>query len=131
MPQRLDFLPCGVHDLAQIMKPRADGGRLAHGGTVEIAASQEPDGREVFNNVRFGVFVTFKAPGEYSRDCFAEYGLKTDRSGWYGSLWRPFHLIGMETGISVASAALRGEPTGTSRLWQGDVVATAKRNLRP
>lgn len=113
------------------MKPRSEGGRLVHGGTVEIAASQEPDGREVFNNIRFGVFVTFKAPDEYSRECFAQYGLMTDRSGWYGSLWRPFHLIGMESGISVAYAALRGEPTGSPHVWQGDVAATAKRDLEP
>ncbi|HET6519622.1 MAG TPA: SAF domain-containing protein, partial [Geminicoccaceae bacterium] len=130
MPRGLDFPPCGVHDLAQVLKPRAEGGRLAHAGMVEIAASQEPDGREVFNNVRFGVFVTFRAPDEYSRQCFAQYGLKTDRSGWYASLWRPFHLIGLETGISVANAALRGEPTGSSRFWQGDAVATAKRDLK-
>ena len=131
MPQGLDFPPCGLHDLAQTMKPKSEGGRLAHGGTVEIAASQEPDGREVFNNIRFGVFVTFKAPDEYSRECFAQYGLMTDRSGWYGSLWRPFHLIGMETGISVAYAALRAEPTGTPQTWRGDVAATAKRDLEP
>ncbi len=131
MPQGLDFPPCGLHDLAQILKPKSEGGRLAHGSTVEIAASQEPDGREVFNNIRFGVFVTFKAPDEYSRECFTQYGLMTDRSGWYGSLWRPFHLIGMETGISVACAVLRGEPTGSSQTWQGDVAATAKRDLEP
>ena len=131
MPQGLDFPPCGLHDLAQILKPRSEGGRLAHGGTVEIAASQEPDGREVFNNIRFGVFVTFKAPDQYSRECFAQYGLNTDRSGWYASLWRPFHLIGMETGISVGWAALRGEPTGSPHGWQGDVAAAAKRDLEP
>lgn len=129
MPQGLDFPACGVHDLAQTLKPRSAGGRLAHGGTVEIAASRETDGREVFNNIRFGVFVTFKAPDLYSRECFAQYGLMTDQSGWYASLWRPFHLIGMETGISVASAALRGEPTGSPRVWKGDVAATAKRDL--
>jgi len=62
--------------------------------------------------------------------CFAEYGLRTDPSGRYGALYRPYHLIGMELGVSVASAVLRGEPTGTPRAFLGDVMSVAKRDLR-
>jgi predicted homoserine dehydrogenase-like protein len=127
----LAFPPAGVHDLARVFRPSADGGRLAKSGLVDIAASQEPDGREVFNNVRYGVFVTFKAPNEYTRDCFKQYGLLTDQSGWYGSLWRPFHLIGLEASVSVLSAVLRKEPTGTAKTFRADAVATAKRDLQP
>jgi predicted homoserine dehydrogenase-like protein len=125
----LAFPPAGVHDLAGVFKPIADGGRLPKSGLVEIAASQEPDGREVFNNIRYGVFVTFKARDEYARACFAQYGLKTDTSGWYGSMWRPFHMIGLETSISVLSVTLRGEATGSPLEFRGDAVATAKRDL--
>jgi predicted homoserine dehydrogenase-like protein len=98
---------------------------------VDIAASQEPDGREVFNNIRYGVFVTFKAPNEYARACFKQYGLLVDPTGWYGSMWRPFHMIGLETSVSVMSAVLRGEATGSSKEFRGDAVATAKRDLKP
>ena len=127
----LAFPPAGVHDLARVFRPAADGGRLARSGLVDIAASQEPDGREVLNNIRFGVFVTFKARDEYARSCFAQYGLRTDPSGWYGSMWRPFHMIGLETSISVLAATLRGEATGTPKEFRGDAVATAKRDLKP
>jgi predicted homoserine dehydrogenase-like protein len=127
----LAFPPAGLHDLARVFRPASDGGRLPRSGLVEIAASQEPDGREVFNNIRYGVFVTFKASSEYTRACFQQYGLLTDPSGWYGSMWRPFHMIGLETSISVLSAVLRGEPTGTPREFRGDAVATAKRDLKP
>jgi predicted homoserine dehydrogenase-like protein len=126
----LAFPPSGLHDLARVFRPAADGGRLARSGLVDIAASQEPDGREVFNNIRYGVFVTFKAHNEYSRACFKQYGLLTDPSGWYASMWRPFHIIGLETSISVLSAVLRGEATGTSKEFRGDAVATAKRDLQ-
>ena len=126
----LAFPPAGLHDLARVFRPTADGGRLARSGLVDIAASQEPDGREVLNNIRYGVFVTFKAHNDYARACFQQYGLLTDPSGWYGSMWRPFHLIGLETSISVLSAVLRGEPTGSPREFRGDAVATAKRDLR-
>jgi predicted homoserine dehydrogenase-like protein len=127
----LAFPPTGLHDLARVFRPAADGGRLARSGLVDIAASQEPDGREVFNNIRYGVFVTFKANNEYTRACFQQYGLLTDPSGWYGSMWRPFHLIGLETSVSVLSAVLRREPTGTPKEFRGDAVATAKRDLKP
>jgi predicted homoserine dehydrogenase-like protein len=46
-------------------------------------------------------------------------------------MYKPYHLIGLELGVSVASAALRGEPTGCSTRWRGDVVAVAKRDLAP
>jgi predicted homoserine dehydrogenase-like protein len=127
----LAFPPTGLHDLAKVFRPAADGGRLARSGLVDIAASQEPDGREVFNNIRYGVFVTFRAPNEYARACFKQYGLLVDPSGWYGSMWRPFHMIGLETSISILSAVLRGEATGTSKEFRGDAVATAKRDLQP
>jgi predicted homoserine dehydrogenase-like protein len=126
----LAFPPAGLQDLARVFRPASDGGRLARSGLVDIAASQEPDGREVLNNIRYGVFVTFKAHNDYARACFKQYGLLTDPSGWYGSMWRPFHMIGLETSVSVLSAVLRGEPTGTSREFRGDAVATAKRNLK-
>ncbi|MBC7802192.1 MAG: flagellar biosynthesis protein FlgA [Gemmatimonadaceae bacterium] len=126
----LAFPPAGLHDLARVFRPVADGGRLSRSGLVEIAASQEPDGREVFNNIRFGVFVTFKATSEYTRACFKQYGLLTDPSGWYASMWRPFHLIGLETSVSVLSAVLRHEPTGCPKEFRGDAVATAKRDLK-
>jgi predicted homoserine dehydrogenase-like protein len=126
----LAFPPAGVHDLAKVFRPRGDGGRMERSGLVDIAASQEPDGREVLNNIRYGVFVTFKARDEYARACFKQYGLLTDPSGWYGSMWRPFHMIGLETSISVLSATLRGEPTGSPTEFRGDAVATAKRDLR-
>ena len=45
-------------------------------------------------------------------------------------MYKPYHLIGLELGISVLSAALRGEPTGQARGFRGDVVAVAKRDLR-
>ena len=45
-------------------------------------------------------------------------------------MYKPYHLIGLELGISVLSAALRGEPTGQPQGWRGDVVAVAKRGLQ-
>jgi predicted homoserine dehydrogenase-like protein len=126
----LAFPPCGVDDLPQVLRPRADGGTLADRGTVEVVSSLTRDGEEVFRDLRWGVYAVFAAGSDYVRRCFSEYGLKTDASGQYAAMYKPYHLIGLELGISVASAALRGEPTGTSRNWRGDAVAVAKRPLK-
>ncbi|MFD0933841.1 NAD(P)H-dependent oxidoreductase, partial [Methylobacterium trifolii] len=127
----LAFPPTGVDDLPDVLRPRADGGILPHKGTVEVVSSIERDGRPVFRDLRWGVYATFEAPSDYVRQCFQQYGLKTDASGRYTAMYKPYHLIGLELGISVASIMLRGEATGTTRGFRGDVVATAKRDLQP
>ncbi len=133
-PDGLAFPPCGVDDLPRVLRPRDEGGHLHHAGQVEVISSVERDGRPVFRDLRWGVYVTFRAgdaSGEdYVRRCFREYGFSTDPSGRYAAMYKPYHAIGLELGISVASVGLRGEPTGAPRAWLGDVVATAKRALR-
>jgi predicted homoserine dehydrogenase-like protein len=126
----LQFPPCGVDDLARVLRPRSSGGVLAHRGQVEVISSLERDGRPVFRDLRWGVYVTMAGDSEYVRRCFKEYGLVTDPSGEFTSMYKPFHLIGLELGISIASVGLRAEPTGAPIAWHADVVATAKRDLK-
>ena len=57
--------------------------------------------------------------------------MKTDRSGRYSALYRPYHYIGMELGISAASAVLRHEATGASSDFIADVASYAKKDLQP
>jgi predicted homoserine dehydrogenase-like protein len=128
-PAGLAFPPCGVDDLPRVLRPRSAGGSLHHAGQVEVVSSIERDGRPVFRDLRWGVYVTFAAEHEYVRRCFGEYGIATDPTGEYAAMYKPSHLIGLELGISVASVALRKEPTGAPTGWRGDCVATAKRAL--
>ena len=130
-PAGLSFPPCGVDDLPRVLRPAAEGGRLHHRGQVEVVSSLERDGRPVYRDLRWGVYVTFAADSDYVRRCFKEYGLVTDPDGNVSTLYRPCHLIGLELGISVASAGLRGEPTGSATGFRADVVATAKSDLAP
>lgn len=129
-PSGLKFPAVGVDDLARILKPREHGGILDQRGQVEVISSVERDTRPVFRDLRWGVYVTFAADSEYVARCFKEYGLVTDPSGQYSSMYKPFHLIGLELGITVASIGIRGESTGAPICWHGDVVATAKRDLK-
>ncbi|MEO0314698.1 MAG: hypothetical protein RI928_1154 [Pseudomonadota bacterium] len=128
-PSGLRFPAVGVDDLARILKPKSDGGILDVRGQVEVISSLERDTRPVFRDLRWGVYVTFAADSEYVARCFREYGLVTDPSGQYSAMYKPYHLIGLELGITVASIGVRGESTGAPICWHGDVVATAKRDL--
>jgi predicted homoserine dehydrogenase-like protein len=132
----LAFPPCGHHDLPLVLRPHAQGGVLEEAGLVEVVSSVEREGRTVVNDLRWGVYVVFEAGSDdaraaYTRDCFRDYAMIRDPSGRYAAMYRSHHLVGMELGISIAAAALRNEPTGTPREFRSDVVATAKKPLKP
>ena len=127
----LDFPPCGCDELATVLRPKAEGGVLAHKGQVEVISSLQRDGRPVERDLRWGVYIVFEASSDYTARCFGEYGLAIDPSGRYAAMYKPYHLIGLELSISVLSAALRGEPTGAPNGFRGDVAAVAKRDLKP
>ena len=128
-PDGLVFPPCGIDDLPNLLRPREVGGQLNHKGQVEVVSSLERDGRPVDRDLRWGVYVVLEAPNDYAANCFQQYGLITDTSGRYAAMHRPFHLVGLELNMSILSAALRGEPTGCTTDFRGDVVAVAKRDL--
>ncbi|MCI0420324.1 MAG: SAF domain-containing protein, partial [Acidobacteria bacterium] len=125
----LGFPAVGVDLLPEVLKPRESGGVLAHSGTLEVISSLNRDGSPVSNDLRWGVFITFKAATDYVKQCFRQYGIVTDRSHTYAALYRPSHLIGLELGMSIASAVLRHEPTGAARQFLADVGAVAKKEL--
>ena len=129
-PGGLSFPAIGTEELAECLCPTQEGGLLHHKGQVEVISSHARDGTEIHGDLRWGVYTVFEAPSEYAMTSFQEYGIRTDQSGRYAAIYKPFHLIGLELGISVAYAALRGEATGVPEGFNGDAVATAKRNLR-
>ena len=74
----------------------------------------------------------FEGETEYIRNCFKEYMVRTDPSGRYACLYKRWHLIGLEVGISVASVGLRGEATGQrDRLQCGRRRHRQARDLKP
>ncbi|MDP9919880.1 putative homoserine dehydrogenase-like protein [Variovorax boronicumulans] len=123
------YPPASVEDIPFVTRPRSEGGVLERKGMVEVISSLEADGRKIPYDIRMGVWVTVEAETDYIKNCFEEYNAHTDPSGRYFTLYKRWHLIGLEVGMSVASVALRGEPTGVATGWNADVVATAKRDL--
>ena len=130
-PDGLEYPPAALTEIPYVCRPRSEGGHLHFKGQVEVLSSLERDGRPIADHLRWGVFVAFEAGSDYVRRCFSEYGLITDPSGRYGAMYKRWHLIGLELGISVASVGLRKEPTGRPDDFRADTVAVAKRNLKP
>ena len=124
------YPPASVDDIPFVTRPISEGGVLEKKGMVEVISSLETNGRKIPYDIRMGVWVTVEAETEYIKNCFEEYNAHTDPSGRYFTLYKRWHLIGLEVGVSVASVALRGEPTGVATAWNADVVATAKRDLK-
>ena len=125
------YPPASVEDIPFVTRPQSEGGVLERKGMVEVISSLETDGRKIPYDIRMGVWVTVEGETEYVRNCFEEYNAHTDPSGRYFTLYKRWHLIGLEVGYSVASLALRHEATGVAHCWNADVVATAKRDLAP
>ena len=109
-PDGLAFPPCGVDDLPRVLRPRDEGGMLAprRPGRGDL----EPRARRTAGVPRPALGRLRHVPRGrrgrrgYVRRCFREYGFSTDPSGRYAAMYKPYHAIGLELGISVASVGL-------------------------
>jgi predicted homoserine dehydrogenase-like protein len=102
--------------LAAILCPREEGGILAAPGAVEYVRGVAP-----------GVFAVVRSDVGPVRETLRYLGLG---EGPNHVLYRPYHLTSLETAISVARAAIYGEPTIAPRPTPAaEVVAVAKRDL--
>ena len=103
--------------------PRSEGGVLERKGMVEVISSLEANGRKIPYDIRMGVWVTVEAETDYIKNCFEEYNAHTDPSGRYFTLYKRWHLIGLEVGVSVASVA---NSSASSATWPSPpTVSTA------
>jgi predicted homoserine dehydrogenase-like protein len=126
----LAFPPATRFELAEVCKPKSAGGTLEKEGVTEVVSSVYRDGRDVPHHLALGTYVVFEGESDYARRCFKEYAMLPDGTGRFAALYRPIHMIGLELGISVASAALRREATGAPTGFRSDVVATAKKTMK-
>jgi predicted homoserine dehydrogenase-like protein len=126
----LGFPPCGIGELAEQLRPWEHGGVLDRSATLEVVSSLHGDASPVAGDLRWGVYVTFAAADGFVAAALSAYGVATSADGSVAALWRPSHLVGLELGVSVARAALAGEPTGVARSAVAQVACRAKRDLK-
>jgi predicted homoserine dehydrogenase-like protein len=129
-PNGLEYPSGSIDDIPNLMRPKAVGGCLYHDGQVEVVSSLDSSGSPIPYDIRYGVWVVFEGDTTYIQNCFEEYGVKTDDTGRYASLYKRWHMIGLEVGISVASVGVRSESTGAPTGFRADVMAVAKRDLK-
>ncbi|EMA54764.1 NAD(P)H-dependent oxidoreductase [Halococcus salifodinae] len=123
-----------IPEIPNLLRPKSDGGLLDDMGVVETVSSLHPDGSSVTRDISFGVFVVTTTPTERTRAYLEENagtGFYVSDDGDYQVFYRPYHLPGAETTISIANAVLYDEPTGASYHRVGEVVARAKQPLEP
>lgn len=103
-------------------RPREDGGVLNRTGVIE---SVTPTGENP------SAFVVTETRNEPTRAYLSQrYNINTANDGKYQLFYRPYHLP-QETIVSVAMAGLRDQATGTINSQTTEVVAAAKRKLKP
>lgn len=125
----LAFPPGGIDDIPTLMRPKSEGGVLERKGLVDVVSCLTRDGEQIPYDIRKGVWVVFEADTDYLKNCFEEYKVVTDPSGKYMTLYKRWHMIGLELAVSVASVALRAEATGAAICFNADCAAIAKRDL--
>ena len=76
----LHFPPATRFELAEICKPKSDGGTLEKAGVTEVTSSVYRDGRDVPHHLALGTYVVFEGETDYARRCFKEYAMLPDRA---------------------------------------------------
>ena len=99
-------------------------------GMVEVVSSLERDGRPVYRDLRWGVYVVLEGAERLCRRLLQAIWTATDATGRYAAMYKPFHLIGLELSISVLNGGAARRADRCAARWRGDVVAVAKRALK-
>ncbi len=124
----LTYPSVGVYDIANKIIPKSAGGVLDFEGQVEVISSIDENKNTIANDLRWGVYIVIKAQNEYSKNCFKEYGMITDKSGNYSAIWRPYHYIGLELAQSMYVIAMDKRATGQTQYFNADVISVAKKH---
>ena len=108
--------------------PREMGGLLKHPGTLDIVnCLRRPDEASMGG----GVFVIVECQDATTWDVLAGKGHPISRNRSCAMLYHPAHLLGVETGTSVLSAAVLGQSTGSDGARPVcDLVGRAEHDLQ-
>ena len=111
------------------------GGMLGNEGVVEAISSMHSDGSYVERDIRGGLYAVVAAEEGGVIDSLASYGeiigvIMGERSR-HAMIYRPHHFVGHEAPIGIARMMLRGESVGAPIGHISDVVAAAKKKLKP
>jgi predicted homoserine dehydrogenase-like protein len=120
-----------IPEIAQAFSLQSEGGLLSQHGVIELANSVATDGKTPLpNGLKMGVFVVIRTEHPFTQEDLKDYYLAPGGNNHNFLLYRPYHLVAVEAPISIAKAALYGQPTGSPLPTPTvEVITVAKRNL--
>ena len=120
-----------LEEIADLFGPRELGGIFVRRPVIDFVNCLTPDGNTAIPNpIAHGVFVVATSENEATLHALKSKGVDMSADGTRALLWRPFHLVGVETPYSVAQAVLFKTGTGSPLPdFTVEVVAAAKRDL--
>ena len=112
-------------ELANLFRPRGDGGLLERTGVVDMFACLRREDELSFAG---GVFVVVRCDDRASWEVLRKKGIPVSDDGGYALLHNPVHLLGIEAPLSLLAAVHLGAATARLRP-QWDMHARATRSL--
>lgn len=106
----LSYPLCRIAELADVFIPRADGGILDREGVVDVFNCLRLPDEASFGG---GVFVVVRCTDAEVWEILRQKGHVVGRNGKYAAIYLPYHLMGLETPISLFSAVLQGRASGS------------------
>jgi len=120
----LEEMPC-------VLRPAAAGGILGQGGVVDYVNNRSPASETIEPRLGGGVWAVVTCGSRRGLEVMSQKGVVTSADGTHALLYRPNHLVGVETPWSIMKAVLEGVPTAApGPQAQVEVVALAKADLR-
>lgn len=113
-----------ISEIPEVLSPVEEGGILQTRGAIDIVTCLRGTDAAGLGG---GVFIVVSCENDYSRMILTTKGLIPNGRGSTAVIYRPYHLCGVETPISILSAALLNVPTGAATI-QPHVDLVAKSN---
>ena len=120
-----------LEEMPGTLCPASAGGILGQGGVVDYVNNRSPEGETIEPRLGGGVWVVVTSGSRRGLEVMARKGVVTSEDGTHALIYRPNHLVGVETPWSILKAVLEGVPTAApAPVPAVEVVAVAKVDLR-
>ena len=117
-----------ISEIPEVLSPLEEGGILGTRGAIDIVTCLRGADEAGLGG---GVFIVVSCENDYSRTILTTKGLIPNSRGSTAVIYRPYHLCGVETPISILSAALLNVPTGADTVQPHvDLVARSNCELK-
>jgi predicted homoserine dehydrogenase-like protein len=117
-----------ITEIAEVLSRKDDGGILQNRGVIDLVTCLR---REDEAGLGGGVFLVFNCKNDDAWKFVKDKGLLTNHRRTCGVVYRPYHLLGVETPISILCAGLLNLSSGSlSYQPRADLVGKAKKDLK-